>query len=49
MSELGYSDGYKYPHDYPGHYIAQQYLPDTSMDETFFIPADTDKVQKRQK
>ena len=49
MSELGYSDGYKYPHDYPGHYIAQQYLPDASMDETFFIPADTDKVQKRQK
>ena len=49
MSELGYSDGYKYPHDYPGHYIAQQYLPDASMNETFFIPADTDKVQKRQK
>ena len=49
MSELGYSDGYKYPHDYPGHYIAQQYLPDASMDETFFIPADTDKVQKRQR
>lgn len=49
MSELGYSDGYKYPHDYPGHYIAQQYLPDALMDETFFIPADTDKVQKRQK
>ena len=49
MSELGYSDGYKYPHDYPGHYIAQQYLPDASKNETFFIPADTDKVQKRQK
>ncbi len=28
MKELGYADGYLYPHDYPGHWIAQQYLPD---------------------
>jgi len=28
MKELGYHDGYKYPHDYPGHFIEQQYLPD---------------------
>ena len=28
MKELGYSDGYKYPHDYPGHYVEQQYMPD---------------------
>ena len=28
MKELGYSDGYKYPHDFPGHWVAQQYLPD---------------------
>ena len=28
MKELGYSDGYKYPHDYPGHWTEQQYLPD---------------------
>ena len=28
MAELGYHDGYKYPHDYPGHFIEQQYLPD---------------------
>ena len=28
MSELGYSDGYKYPHDYPGNFAVQQYLPD---------------------
>ena len=26
--DLGYSDGYKYPHDYPGHYVEQQYMPD---------------------
>jgi putative ATPase len=29
MKELGYHDGYKYPHDYPGHFTPQQYLPDT--------------------
>ena len=28
MKELGYHDGYKYPHDYPGHFTDQQYLPD---------------------
>lgn len=28
MKELGYADGYKYPHDYPGHWTEQQYMPD---------------------
>ncbi|WP_455069466.1 replication-associated recombination protein A, partial [Prevotella aurantiaca] len=28
MTSLGYHDGYKYPHDFPGHFIEQQYLPD---------------------
>ena len=28
MKELGYHDGYKYPHDFPGHFTQQQYLPD---------------------
>ncbi|GAA6528099.1 ATPase AAA [Segatella asaccharophila] len=28
MADLGYHDGYKYPHDYPGHFTEQQYLPD---------------------
>ncbi len=27
MKDLGYHDGYKYPHDYPGHFTGQQYLP----------------------
>lgn len=27
MKDLGYHDGYKYPHDYPGHFTEQQYLP----------------------
>ena len=29
MKELGYSDGYKYPHDYPGNFAQQQYMPDS--------------------
>ena len=33
MKELGYHDGYKYPHDYPGHFTEQQYLPDTLVNE----------------
>ena len=28
MKEFGYHEGYKYPHDYPGHWVEQQYLPD---------------------
>lgn len=33
--ELGHT-GYKYPHDYPGHYVDQQYLPDTIKREVFY-------------
>lgn len=28
MKEIGYGKAYKYPHDYPGHWVEQQYLPD---------------------
>ncbi len=33
MKELGYNDGYKYPHDYPGHFTGQQYMPDALVNE----------------
>jgi len=33
MKELGYHDGYKYPHDYPGHFTPQQYMPDALVNE----------------
>ena len=36
MKELGYSDGYKYPHDYPGHWTEQQYLPDELVGTKFW-------------
>ena len=33
MKDLGYHDGYKYSHDYPGHFTPQQYMPDTLQHE----------------
>ncbi|UKK49428.1 replication-associated recombination protein A [Prevotella sp. E9-3] len=37
MKELGYHDGYKYPHDYPGHFTQQQYLPDALINQRFWF------------
>ena len=37
MKELGYHDGYKYPHDYPGHFTPQQYLPDGLQGERLWL------------
>ena len=37
MKELGYSDGYLYPHDFPGHWVAQQYLPDKMLGTKYYI------------
>lgn len=36
MAKLGYHDGYKYPHDYPGHFTPQQYLPNEIQSERFW-------------
>jgi putative ATPase len=33
MAELGYSDGYKYAHDYPDHFVDQQFMPDALKNE----------------
>lgn len=40
-SELGRGIGYKYPHDYPGHYIEQQYLPDNLVRRRFYKLSDS--------
>jgi putative ATPase len=34
MESMGYGGGYKYPHDFEGHYVAEKYLPDALRDET---------------
>lgn len=36
MKDLGYSDGYRYPHDFPGHFTLQQYLPDSILHARFW-------------
>ncbi len=36
MKSLGYHDGYKYAHDFPGHFVEQQYLPDQLKDTRFW-------------
>ena len=38
MEKEGYHVGYKYPHDYPKHWVEQQYLPDKIKDVKYFIP-----------
>lgn len=35
--KLGHGQGYLYPHDFPGHYVKQQYLPDILKDKKYFI------------
>jgi len=41
MEQFGYGDGYKYPHDYPGHVVEQQYLPDKMLGTKYYIKDDT--------
>lgn len=36
MKSLGYHDGYKYAHDFPGHFVEQQYLPNQLKDSRFW-------------
>ena len=40
MKQLGYSDGYKYAHDYPGHFVCQQFLPDDLKGQRIWTPQD---------
>lgn len=46
MKNLGYGENYKYPHDFPGHFVSQQYLPDELKDEHFWTPADNPAEEK---
>ena len=40
MAELGYSDGYKYAHDYPGHFADLEFMPEELRGHKFYEPAD---------
>ena len=47
MKELGYSDGYKYAHDFPGHFVEQQYLPDQLKDTARFWHAQHSPAEEK--
>lgn len=38
--QLGHGIGYKYAHDYPNHYVDQQYLPDEIREDTYYHPTE---------
>ncbi len=40
LKEMGYGAGYKYAHDYPGHFVPQQYLPDSLKGKHYYNPGD---------
>lgn len=46
MEDLGYHEGYKYAHDYEGHYVKQQYLPDRLVGSKFWFAADNPSENK---
>ena len=37
MKNFGYHEGYLYPHDFPGHYVEQQYLPDKMLGTKYYV------------
>ena len=41
MEQFGYGEGYLYPHDFPGHWVEQQYLPDKMLGTKYYIKDDT--------
>lgn len=47
MKDLGYSDGYKYSHDYPNHFAPQQYMPDALKDIRIWQPQHS-PIEERQ-
>ena len=40
MKDIGYGKEYKYAHDYPGHFVRQQHLPDSLKGKRYYIPSD---------
>jgi putative ATPase len=40
MKDLGYGKDYKYPHDYPEHFVDEEYLPENLKGKTYYKPSD---------
>jgi putative ATPase len=46
MKDLNYGQGYKYPHDFEGNWVAQQYMPDALKDTVIYEPGKNAKEKK---
>ena len=46
MKELNYGKNYKYAHDYPGHFVEQQFLPDELQDRSLWHPQENPSESK---
>ena len=46
MQEFGYADGYQYPHDFPGHFVEETYLPERLKDEIYYHPTEIGHEKK---
>jgi len=46
MEDLGYHDGYKYAHDYPNHFVKQQFMPDNLVGKHFWQAQGSPQEQK---
>lgn len=44
--KLGHGIGYKYPHDYPNHWVKQQYLPDVHKNKVFYEPTEQGREKR---
>ena len=49
MKNIGYGDGYRYPHDYPGNFTLQDYLPDALSGTVFYDPGNNAREEEIRK
>lgn len=49
MKQMGYSDGYKYAHDFPGNFVEQEFLPDSLRGTKFYEPGDNARENETRK
>ena len=46
MKKQGYGVGYKYPHDFPGNFVDQNYLPENLQEALYYLPSDSGEEKK---
>ena len=46
MKELNYGEEYQYPHDYPNHFVLQDYLPEAIAKTSFYQPGGNPKEEQ---